>query len=233
MRLANLSRSTNVNGSITQRTNGNGASDSALASSQVAPSRPVTQSNVNVPGASTPVATVNQYMAVNVFPLPAAITVTVASAAGAGAAATLVTVFNNDLFALIDDNGSGAGSITYTFMDGTATGVVNSASMAFARAGVGAIIYGYTLRMIVTATRAGDPVGLAAANAQFRTFNGFGNNIPLNTNTTEDQTRGDFDTSIDVTPVLINFTRMTQFGFIIPVADTATATLYTTNNFKR
>lgn len=166
-------------------------------------------------------------MSANLYPIPTAITIVVASALGAGALATQVFLFNQDLLNNVTNNGSGAGSITYTYSDGFNGNVVNHI-LANARAGVGAICYGVAVRMNVTASKAGDPAGLAVANPEWNLFNALGGVQNLNLNTNAFQQRSDYDTSIEVMPCIQNVTRFTQFAFTIPAGDTATVTFYMT-----
>lgn len=164
-------------------------------------------------------------MSANQFPLASSITVTVASATGAGAVATRIYLFNQDILNNVTNNTSGAGSITYAYQDGFSGNIINQ-MLAFSRGGVGAICYGVALRMNVTSSKAGDPAGLSVANPEFITNNMLGGSTTLNFNITANQTRGDYDTSIEVIPCVQNITRFVQYSFIIPVGDTATVTFY-------
>jgi len=188
-------------------------------------------SGLIVPHLSAPLHTQEQLTMANVFPIPESITIQIASAVGAGSAPTQSFVLNQDLLNNIQDNGSGPGSIVYTYQDGFAGNVVNSL-FSLARAGVGVVCYGFAVRMNVTATGAGDAAGLAACNPFFVSFNAFGRGINNDTNITQDQTRSDFDTSIGVFRTIQNLARFTQLGLIVPVGDTVTITIYTTPNFK-
>lgn len=172
------------------------------------------------------------HAAANTFPLPPSTTTRVVSNAGAGAVATRVYVFNNDVANNITNNGSGVASITYVYQDGF-TGTVTSQLFGLTRAGVGAICYGMAVRINITATGAGNPAALATMSPGFFQYNAYGFPIPLNINPTADQTRDDFDTSIEVMPVVVNFSRFTQASIIAEVANTHTITLYFTPNFKR
>ena len=187
-------------------------------------SRPV---NILVPQGTHTFSTPATQMSANNYPLPPSITIVVASATAAGALATRVAVFNQDLLSNVTNNGSGAGSITYTYSDGFSGNVVNNL-LSNARAGVGAICYGVALRMNVTSSKAGDPSGLAVANSQFITYNALGGQTTLNFNLTSYQQRSDYDTSIEVIPCIQNITRFVQYSFVIPAGDTATITFYFT-----
>jgi len=189
------------------------------------------QSNILVPQKTTQLPSVAQILSVNQYPLPDAFTVQVASAAGGGAVATRVFLLQQATLNDITNNGSGAASITYTYQDGFAGRNVSNI-VGNARNGMGAICFGFSIRMNVTAGGAGDAAGLAAVNASFRTFDAYGTFIPLNVSATENQERGDFDTSIMVWRCAQNLSLFTQLSFVMPVADTATVTIYTTPDFK-
>lgn len=189
------------------------------------------QSNIIMPQKTAQLPSIAQILSVNQYPLPDAFTIQVASAAGGGAVATRVFLLQQDSLNDITNNGSGAASITYTYQDGFA-GRNLSQIVGNARNGMGAICYGFSIRMTVTATNAGDAAGLAAANPSFRTFDAFGTFLPLNVSGTMNQERGDFDTSIMVWRTAQNLSLFTQLSFVIPVGDTATVTIYTTPDFK-
>jgi hypothetical protein len=172
----------------------------------------------------------SQVASANVYSLPDTVTIQVASAAGAGAVATRVYVTQQDVLNNITDNGSGGGSLTYTYQDGFGGRVV-SRLLGNARAGMGAICYGFYIRFDVTGG-AGDAAGLAAANPYFASYNSFGNFTPLNASFATNNTRKDFDTSLTVIQCVQNMSFLTQLSFVIPVGDTATVMLYLTNNFS-
>lgn len=194
--------------------------------------RPTVQSRANVfiPQANHVFENESDLMAANTYPLPPSATIQVASAAGG--ASIRVYVLNQASLNSVTNNGGGAGTVTYTYQDGFA-GVVLSNILTNARGGVGAIAYGAVIRAIVTSSKAGDPVGLAAASPRFDINNAYGSTIPTNFNITTDQTRSDYDTSIEVMSCVQNITNTTQFSFIIPILDTFSVTLYFTPNFKR
>lgn len=166
--------------------------------------------------------------ATNIFPLPDSITVSVAST-NAGAP-VVVYLFNQDILNNITTNGGGAGTITYVYQDGFSGNVI-SWILGLTRAGVGAICYGVAIRMNTTSGGAGNPAGLSQTNPFFQTYNAFGKSIPLSMNITSNQTRRDQDTSIEVLPCAFNITRISQFGFTMPIANTATVTFYFTPNY--
>lgn len=192
---------------------------------------PTRKSGISIPQMTHSFDDPQMHQSANTFPLPTSFSVGVASAVGAGALPTEVFLLNNDRLNNITNNGSGAGSVTYTFQDGFQGNVVSDL-LAFSRAGVGAIIYGVAIRLDVLATPGtGDPFGLGLTNPAFLTFGAFGRSVPLDYNVNENQTRMDFDNSIEVVSVVINFTRFSQFAFTIPIGDTATVTMYTTPNW--
>lgn len=192
-----------------------------------------TNRGIIIPQAGHTFASASEQISANIFPIPNSITISVASATGAGAAATRVGLFNQDIFGTVSNNGSGAGSITYTYQDGTTTGALVSAILTQARAAVGTICYGVATRMLVTSSKAGDATGLANANGAFYAYNAFGASIPLNLNMSSDQGRQDYDSSIEVIPLVQNISRFVQYSFVLPVGDTATLTFYFTPNFRR
>lgn len=202
------------------------ASQKPIAMETVASARnmanPVT---LILPQQNAPLVTPEQVMQANGYPLPKSITLQVSSAAGAGATATTVFLLNQNLLNNITDNGSGAGSITYVSNDGFSGNLV-SEILAGARANMGAVCYGLAVRMNVIAGGAGDPAGLAAANPVWLANNAFGRSTPLDFNSTDNQTRMDQDDSIQIWTCVQNVGRFVQLGLTVPVADTATVTLY-------
>ncbi len=181
---------------------------------------------------------VGDIMSANQTAIPSSFAVNVVSAAGAGAVSTQAVILNPDVLAPNTNNGSGAVSLTYSYQDGltfptsSAAGLVLSNLLSFARLGVGAITYGFSIRMITTATGAGNPSGLALTTPFWGLKNFAGLFIPTSVNMTADQTRGDFDTSIEVIRAVQNVQRTVGLGFTMPVANTATITVYTVPNFK-
>lgn len=192
----------------------------------------VTKSNMITPQMYHQFSDTADLISANNFPLPNVVTVKITSAVGAGAAATRVYIFNQDILKNVTNNGSGAASIAYTYLDNFAGNNI-SQLMALSRAGIGAIIYGFTLRMNVTAGGAGDATGLGVCNPYFATNNAYGNELPLNANMTANQTRGDFDTSIEGNDIRQNMGRFVQFSFIIPVGDSVIFTGYLTPDYKQ
>lgn len=188
------------------------------------------KSNILIPSGDYDIKGVAELMSVNQYPLPDASTISVSSAGGMSAAPTVVYLLNNASLNDIDDNGSGAASITYSYQDGFG-GKLLSDIIGGDRAKRGAICYGFSIRMNVTSGGAGDPANLALTNPFFETFNTFGRSNSLDVASTFGQGRSDFDSSIMVWRCYQNFGNFVQFGFTMPVADTATVTLYWTPNF--
>lgn len=165
--------------------------------------------------------------------VPRSTTITVTSVAAAGAAPTVVYLLNQNSLNNIVNNGSGAGSITYTYQDGFG-GNNLSQILAFARYGVGMTCFGGYIRMMTNTTPPqGDPSGLDATNPAFLFFNTYGRSTPSDINIADDQTRADQDTSIEVFTCMQNITTSVQFSFLMPVGDTATVTLYFNPYFRR
>lgn len=164
----------------------------------------------------------------NVYPLPDAVTVNITS--NAGGATTQVYVFNQDYLNNITSNGASA--ITYQWNDAF-SGTVVSRLLGYARNGVGAIIYGVAIRMTVLSTGAGLPSAFTTINPFFFTYNAYGKQIGVyNLNTSTNQTRKDYDTSIQVDRFAVNLTRMSQFSLFIPTNSVASCTFYLKPNFS-
>lgn len=185
----------------------------------------VNNRSIIIPQSQLHLSTMAEMMAANQFPLQNSITVQVASATGVGAVTTKVYLFNQSRLNNVTNNGSGAGTITYTYQDGFGGTIVDDV-LTFARGGVGAVCRGVALRMITTATDAGNAAALSTANPSFITYNMLGGSTSMNFNITANQTRGDFDTSIEVIPCTQNIGRFVQYSFAIPAGVTATATFY-------
>ena len=171
--------------------------------------------------------------AASVYPLPEQFVFQVSSAAGVGAVNQNISLFNNDIFGLTTNNGSGANSITYTFGDGTNNGAVISNMLAFARKGLGGVLFGYSLRANLIGSGEGNPAALAVTKPTFVTNNGLGAAIPLSMVITQNQTRGDFDQSVEVISTVINLARFSQLQVVVVPGNTYTITFYTIPNFKR
>lgn len=186
--------------------------------------------NIIIPGSAAGFANPAEMFSGNVFNLPTSAMVQVASATGASAARKTVYLLQQDTLNNVTDNGSGAASITYTYQD-TFSGKVLSALVSQARAGVGAICYGVSIRMNVTSGGAGDPANLALTNPMFVTYDSKGKESPLSLDAAADQTRKDNDTSIGVWRCVQNLSKITQFSFSMPVGDTATVVFYMTPDF--
>ncbi len=152
--------------------------------------------------------------------------VKVVSDLGVGAADTRVYLFNQDLLNNIDNNGSGAGSIRYTYLDNF-DGKLQSELLGLARGGKGALFRAVALNIVTTATNVADPVSLMNSNPKFQAYNFFGDYIPLNFGITEGQGRKDFYQGIEVIECMINMLRNTQYSFIVTPGTTATITFYT------
>jgi hypothetical protein len=179
------------------------------------------QSDANLPNTQS-------VLAANQYPLPDSVTISVASAAGSGAAPVTVYLINeqaNGLGNQVTDNGSGAGSVTYAYQDNFG-GKLLSSLLRDARTGMGAICYGIAIRMNITSGGAGDPAGLATANPFFIIYNALGRSNSTDFNSTDGQNRSQYDDSIQVWNCIQNVGSFVQLGFTIPVADTATITLY-------
>lgn len=173
------------------------------------------------------------FQSANVYPYPDSITVIVDSinAGGGGPGANVdVFLFNQDELNDVTDNGTGANSVQYTYQD-NARGKVISRIITGARAGLGLICYGIAIRMQITSSGNGDASGVAATNPRFGVDNGMGDFIPLNFNTTSNQTRKDEDTSLIVIPCIQNITSVTQLKLRMKYLDTATVTVYFTPDY--
>lgn len=190
--------------------------------------------NIMIPQKGHEFDSLQEVAGVNIYPLPPNVTVQVAATALGGSAAIRVFILNQfgTPFNNITNNGGGAGTVTYAYSDGF-SGSVTDKVLGNARQGMGAICYGVAMRMVVTATKAGDPTSLNASNPRFDIYNPYGSTIPTNFNVTSDQTRGDFDNSVEVMPCLQNIPAFCQFSFIQPTGGTTTVVFNLTNNFRR
>ena len=207
------------------------------------PLNPVIDNPVNalsgnrlVPNRNVIVNDAAELISLNPYPIPDAVTILVNSNSGAGADPfTRVSLLNQDYLNNIDDNGSGAGSILYTYQDGTKFGQLTSLNISQQRSNQGAPCFGFSIRLTDSAG-AGQPSLLANCNPSFTTRNVYGRSNNLDVASTFGQGRSDFDTSIMVWRVAAGFSRFTQFEFEMP-GDAATdfiavVTLYFTRNFR-
>lgn len=180
---------------------------------------------IAVPQSQHAFDSVEETMSANVFPLPKDAVVSVVSDAGEGAIATRIYLLNQATLNNIENNGKGAASIHYTYQDGFA-GRVLSNLLSLSRAGVGAICFGVSIRLIVTSTGGDDANGLAQCNPKFYTNNTAGSTVNLDITAAGNQTRKDNDKSIGVYPVVQNISVATQFSMVISPDRTATVTFY-------
>jgi hypothetical protein len=197
-------------------------------SKQVAGSSEVVHAPIKTPQGDHAFTDQAEAAQTNVYPLPDAVTVNVTS--NAGGASTTVYVFNQDYLNNITSNGASA--ISYAWND-TFSGTVVSRLLGYARNGVGAIIYGVAIRMTVLSTGAGLPSSFTTINPYFLTYNAYGKQIGVyNLNTSTNQTRKDYDTSIQVDRFAVNLSRMSQFALTIPTNAVASCTFYLKPNFS-
>ena len=189
----------------------------------------VRPSGIRIPHADAPVFTQDQMNWANVYPMPDSIAIQASSNNGEGAANTQIWLLNQDILSNITNNSSGAGSITYTYQDAF-EGKVTNELISRARGGVGAVCYGFSLRIVTGGS--GSASNLAITNPVFLTYNAFGRSVANDTNIVSDQTRSDYDSSIGVFRTTQNITRFTQMGIVLAPNSVATVTLYFTPNFK-
>lgn len=167
-------------------------------------------------------------MQANHWDSPKSVTITVTSTdlAGGPYGPQLVYLFNRPSNQDVTDNGSGANSVAYQYQDGKG-GLRLDYMTNKVRGNMGIPCYGVAIRML--ANGAADPTGLGQANPFFIWWNTFNRSDSFDLNSTDGQSRKDFDTSIQVwsIPDSVNIPQWGQFGFTIgqapaPAAGAAT-----------
>lgn len=154
---------------------------------------------------------------VNVLPKIRDFNVSITSTLGVGAGDTQVFIFNtsSNLFNnLVTDNGSGAGSISYTWSDGYNGNIISSV-MARARHSVGAIIYGYSITATNPATGAYLPTAIGILDPVWYIATFGANKTPMEQISATGWTRKDTAPGIQVIRGTINLSEWTQHSVII------------------
>lgn len=191
------------------------------------PAQPISGGATIIPSGSNITVPASQLADINRYPDYSVVTVTIASATGMGAVPTRVVVFNDspaDLDNTVDDNGSGAASITYTYSDNFG-GRLISRILSASRAGMGAVFYKLQMRC-VDDSNVGNPAALGLAAPYWLQYTQYGNIGSIQEyNMSEDQNRPDNDTSIEVVTGKFNVTSFSQFSTVVSVG-TTTLTFY-------
>lgn len=200
-------------------------------------------SGIIIPQGDHTFSNIGSMLSANQYSIPDSISVVITSTSAVGSAPTRIFLFNQAFLQNITNNGGGAGTIAYTWEDGSATGGAVSEIVGGARSNVGAICYGVSLRYDVTpplGVITGNPAGVAGSAPAFLINTGYAFPMPTNLNPTSNQTRKDQDQSIGVYPVIVNVPRFAQFSAVIPASgllanvgqvDTLTATFYFTKDY--
>lgn len=115
---------------------------------------------------------------INIYPVPESINVAVISAAGDSAAGILVNLFNTNKFGnLVTNNGSGANSITYSYGDGTATGLTYDQYWLTSNQAQGLPVFGFNIGYTVGGTSSQQSI--STANLSYNVFNGAAGIVPV------------------------------------------------------
>lgn len=118
-------------------------------------------------------------------PKPTSLNVTVTSATGVSAETATINIFNNNYFTALDtDNGSGGGSITYTWGDGF-TGKGYERLFASNNNGNGIGIRGFTLQVTVNSTGASTAAYFNTMNMAIEMVNMMGRKMPFSADLVE------------------------------------------------
>lgn len=177
----------------------------------------------------------NRMEKVSLTPVIRSTKVTITSAPGAGAVETTVYLYNNDYLQSVDDNGSGASSITYNYEDGFA-GTLTSRKIQMANNAQGQVLYGGYIECY--AAGVADPTGLSNSEPQILQYTGRGTSaVPTIIEVDDNFSRSDFSTGIGVFTCEQPFNESTQIQLNINGAAAATTyvivvKLYFYPNFK-
>jgi hypothetical protein len=122
---------------------------------------------------------------VNYTPKPTSLSVTVESDNEAGAATAEINIFNNNRYVALDtDNGSGAGSIDYTWGDNN-SGKTYENLFSSLNGGQGIGIRGFTLQVTTRSTNDTNGSLFNTMNMNIMAVNGQGKLMPFNTDLAE------------------------------------------------
>lgn len=118
-------------------------------------------------------------------PKPTSLNVTVTSATGVGAEDATINLFNNNFFTALDtDNGSGGGSISYTWGDGF-SGKGYERLFASTNGGDGIGIRGFLLQVTVNSTGASTAAYFNTMNMAIEMINMMGRKAPFSADLVE------------------------------------------------
>jgi len=178
--------------------------------------------------------TANGNQVVSLQPVVRSTKVTITSTAGVGAAETTIYLWNNDYLQNVDDNGSGAASITYNYEDGF-TGTLTSRMIQMANNAQGQVLYGGYIECY--AAGVADPTGLSDSEPQLLQYTGRGTSaVPTIIEVDDNFSRSDNSTGIGVFTCEQPFNQSTQLELKINGAAgttySITVKLYFFPNFK-